>query len=42
MSRPENAKALRTERLLVREPKNSEWSADVRFGAHSGLKSEVA
>src|SRR6202011_673865 len=25
-----------------REPINSEWSADVRFGAHSGLKSDIA
>jgi hypothetical protein len=27
---------------LGREPINSEWSADVRFGAHSGLKSDIA
>jgi hypothetical protein len=25
-----------------REPINSEWLADVRFGAHSGLKSDIA
>jgi hypothetical protein len=27
---------------LGREPTNSEWSVDVRFGAHSGLKSDIA
>ena len=27
---------------LGREPINSEWLADVRFGAHSGLKSDIA
>src|ERR1700730_4898621 len=26
---------------LGREPVNPEWSADVRFGAHSGLKSDI-
>ena len=25
-----------------REPTNSEWSTDVRFGAHSGLKLDIA
>jgi hypothetical protein len=25
-----------------REPINLEWSADVRFGAHNGLKSDIA
>jgi hypothetical protein len=25
-----------------REPINSDWSAEVRFGAHNGLKSEIA
>ena len=25
-----------------REPINSEWSTDVRFGAHNGLKSDIA
>jgi hypothetical protein len=30
-----------TIRELGREPMNSEWSADVRFGAHSGLKSDI-
>ena len=24
-----------------RAARNSEWSADVRFGAHSGLKSDI-
>ncbi len=28
--------------MLGREPINSERSADVRFGAHSGLKSDIA
>src|SRR5258708_6305910 len=28
--------------LLGREPINLEWSADVRFGAHNGLKSDIA
>jgi hypothetical protein len=28
-------------RLLGREPINSEWWADVRFGAHVGLKSDI-
>jgi hypothetical protein len=28
--------------LLAREPINSVWSADVRFGAYSGLHSDVA
>ena len=28
-------------RILGREPINSEWSADVGFGAHSGLKSDI-
>ena len=28
--------------VLGREPINSEWLADVRFGAHSGLKSDIA
>jgi hypothetical protein len=27
--------------LLEREPINSKWSTDVRFGAHSGLKSDI-
>src|SRR5258708_9617449 len=27
--------------LLGREPINSKWSTDVRFGAHSGLKSDT-
>ncbi len=27
--------------VLGREPINSEWLADVRFGAHSGLKSDI-
>jgi hypothetical protein len=27
---------------LGREPINLEWSADVRFGAHNGLKSDIA
>ena len=27
--------------LLGREPINSKWSTDVRFGAHSGLKSDI-
>src|SRR5438046_6768811 len=27
---------------LGREPINFEWSADVRFGAHNGLKSDIA
>jgi len=26
---------------LGREPINSEWSTDVRFGEHSGLKSDI-
>jgi energy-coupling factor transporter ATP-binding protein EcfA2 len=29
-------------RILGREPINSERSADVRFGSHSGLKSDIA
>jgi hypothetical protein len=28
--------------VLGREPINLEWSADVRFGAHTGLKSDIA
>jgi hypothetical protein len=27
---------------LWRVPINLEWSADVRFGAHNGLKSDIA
>src|SRR6266702_714340 len=27
---------------LRRETINSEWSTDVRFGAHSGIKSDIA
>jgi len=27
--------------LLGREPINTKWSTDVRFGAHSGLKSDI-
>src|SRR5260221_13691615 len=32
----------KSHRALRREPINSEWSADVRFGAHSGLNSDIA
>jgi hypothetical protein len=28
--------------MLGREPINLQWSADVRFGAHNGLKSDIA
>ncbi len=28
--------------LLGSEPINSKWSTDVRFGAHSGLKADIA
>jgi len=28
--------------LLEREPINSVWSADIRFGAYSGLQSDIA
>jgi hypothetical protein len=35
-------RANQTARPAVREPTNSEWSADARFGAHSGLKSDIA
>jgi hypothetical protein len=32
---------LQVRSILRREPINSEWSADVGFGAYSGLKSDV-
>jgi hypothetical protein len=38
---PGKTARLASDKALGREPINSEWSADVRFGAHSGFKSDI-